>query len=65
MVPLLMNNGKLRALNLKPLKVWELGMMLICENDMNVIRSTWDFKLRCYPDRVVKKFNVTQRNIFL
>ena len=29
MVPLPMNNDNLRALKLKPLKVWYLGMLLI------------------------------------
>ena len=26
------------------------------ENDMNVIRPTWDFKLKRYPDGIIKKF---------
>ena len=31
---------------------WDL---VDCEDDMNVIRSTWYFKLKQYPDGLIKK----------
>ena len=39
--------------NLEDMVDWGSGD---CYNDMNVIISTWDFRLNRYPDRLIKKF---------
>ena len=56
MVPLPMDTDKMHAPNLKSLKLWELGKVIDCEDDMNVIISTWAFKVKWYPDGLIKKF---------
>ena len=38
---------------LESMKAWEV---VDREYDMNVLRSTWAFKLKCYPDGLIKKF---------
>ena len=38
---------------LESMKAWEVVDQ---EDDMNVIRSTWAFKLKRYPDGLIKKF---------
>ena len=35
------------------MKTWEVVDQ---EDDMKVIRSTWAFKLKCYPDGLIKNF---------
>ena len=30
--------------------------VVYCKDDMNIIRSTWDFKLKRYPGRLIKNF---------
>ena len=42
---------EINTLNL--MKAWEVVKK---QDDMNVIRSTWAFKLKRYPDGLIKKF---------
>ena len=35
------------------MNAWEV---VDCENDMNSIKSIWAFKLKRYPDKLIKKF---------
>ena len=39
--------------NLESMKAWEF---VDREDDMNAIRLTWAFKLKCYPYGLIKKF---------
>ena len=32
---------------------WEV---VHCTEDMSVLKSPWEFKLKCIPDRLMKKF---------
>ena len=53
MVPLTMNTGKLFT-KLDTLEGMGYQDVVYCEDDMNVIRSTWDFELKQYPDGLIK-----------
>jgi hypothetical protein len=44
---------EVKIFTLESIDAWEV---IDCEDEMNVINSTWAFKCKCYPDGLIKKF---------